>query len=512
MATAAVAVQPAERSDLHGARLAAAWLGYAALVGFMVFNWIPSLPAMFERYRAILPDVLWIWTAVAALVDTAIAVSIGLFILWRRPREGIAIFTSFALVTIGFDHSGALGLGPQGSFTIFWLQEFTVGNGAILLLPFVFPDGRFVPRWGFWYWLVLFVGTEVLPLFLLSPADAIQFPFYGIDLMLLGGVVAQVQRYRHFSAPLQRIQTKWFTFGYLTFMVFWELNLRLSNFLFHRIFLGVPAESPGLSQLIFNTAMSTAQRAAGAVIPIAILIAILRWQLFKIDLIINRALVYGALTAILVALFAVGTAVLEPLLAGLAGGAVIGNAATGLVAVGAFLPLRRRLQAVADRYVPARALVTLYFMDLVSSTNTAVALGDEQWRQTLDRYRSAVRREIARSKGREVDNAMDGFFATFSSPADALRGADRIRKVVLDLGLHSRTGIHIGECEIHGSKVTGINVITAARVMSEAEADEILVSSTIRDLVSGSQMRFADRGMHQLKGLPEPYLLYAFVG
>lgn len=512
--SAAVAtIGPSDRAELRGAALALARILYLALAGFMLAIYLPGIPGMINGYRALLPESLWIWTIAVAFLDTAVHIAVAAFIVWRRPRDGMAIFTSFALFAVGLGHSSLLGLfGPQDSLAIWIAFTLVIGNAGILLLPFVFPDGRFVPPWGLWYWLVLFLLTEIIPFVVLPAPAALQIPLYGIELMLLGGVIAQIQRYRHYSTPVQKVQARWFLFGYLTFMVIWELNIRLSNFLFLYAFAGLPAESQDGAHLAFVVVASTAQHAAGIAVPIAILIAMLRWRLFAIDLIINRTLVYSALTVTLVTVFALASAALQPLLAGMIGGATIANVATVLLVVGAFLPLRRYLQSVADRFVPERALLALLFTDLVSSTERVVTLGDERWRDLLGRYRSAVRREIDRFEGREVDNAGDGFFATFRSPAQALRAAAAIREVVRGYGLKNRTGVHAGECEVHGPNVSGINVYTTARVMAAAGPDEILTSSTLRDLVAGSPVTFVDRGLHQLKGLAEEWRLYAVVG
>jgi len=200
-------------------------------------------------------------------------------------------------------------------------------------------------------------------------------------------------------------------------------------------------------------------------------------------------------------------------LTGLVGGTSdIATVGTALIVIGVFLPLRRALQSLADRFIPERALLALLFTDVVSSTERVLALGDQSWRELLDRYRAAVRREVARFDGREVDNAGDGFFATFRAPAQAIGCAAAVRDAVGALGLQSRSGVHVGECEVRGSKVSGINVHSTARVMSEAAPDEILASSTTRELVAGSQIRFVDRGRHQLKGLPDEWQLYGVVG
>ncbi len=156
-----------------------------------------------------------------------------------------------------------------------------------------------------------------------------------------------------------------------------------------------------------------------------------------------------------------------------------------------------------------RVLATVLFTDIVGSTERAAAMGDREWLGLLDRYYGAVRREVGRLRGREIDTAGDGFFVTFDGPARAIRCAAEIRRAVRALGLEVRTGIHAGECEMAGDKIGGIAVHVGARIVSLAGAGEILVSSTVRDLVTGSGLEFADRGSHALKGVPGEWRLYA---
>ena len=160
---------------------------------------------------------------------------------------------------------------------------------------------------------------------------------------------------------------------------------------------------------------------------------------------------------------------------------------------------------------PDRVLATVLFTDIVRSTDRAVELGDQRWRELLALHDAAVRREIKRFRGREVDTAGDGFFATFDGPARAVRCAKSIVKNVRDLGIDVRSGLHIGECELDGAKVRGIAVHTGARVASYAGPGEVLVSSTVKDLVAGSGLEFEDRGVHELKGIPGEWRLYAAV-
>jgi class 3 adenylate cyclase len=158
---------------------------------------------------------------------------------------------------------------------------------------------------------------------------------------------------------------------------------------------------------------------------------------------------------------------------------------------------------------PDRVLATVLFTDLVGSTQRAAELGDRRWRELLDAHEAAVRRELVRFGGREVDTAGDGVFATFDGPARAIRAACAIRDSVRGLGLELRAGLHTGECELTNGKVRGIAVHTGARVAALAGPGEVLVSSTVHDLVAGSGISFEERGEHELKGVPGTWRVYA---
>jgi class 3 adenylate cyclase/pimeloyl-ACP methyl ester carboxylesterase len=156
-----------------------------------------------------------------------------------------------------------------------------------------------------------------------------------------------------------------------------------------------------------------------------------------------------------------------------------------------------------------RILATVLFTDIVASTERAAELGDGPWRELLDRHNAVVRRELARFRGREVDTAGDGFLATFDGPARAIRCAAATRDAVRSLGLEIRSGLHTGELELADGDVRGIAVHIGARVMALAEPNEILVSSTVKDLVAGSGIEFEDRGSPALKGIPGDWRLFA---
>jgi pimeloyl-ACP methyl ester carboxylesterase len=158
---------------------------------------------------------------------------------------------------------------------------------------------------------------------------------------------------------------------------------------------------------------------------------------------------------------------------------------------------------------PDRILATILFTDIVESTAKAIELGDRRWRGLLERHHMLVRRELLRFRGREIDTAGDGFLASFDGPARAIRCACAIVESVHDLGLSIRAGLHTGECEVTDGKIAGIAVHTGARVAALAAADEVLVSSTVRDLVAGSGIRFDEKGAHELKGIPGQWRLFA---
>jgi len=159
--------------------------------------------------------------------------------------------------------------------------------------------------------------------------------------------------------------------------------------------------------------------------------------------------------------------------------------------------------------VPDTVLATVLFTDIVGSTAVAAELGDRAWRQLLERHHALVRRELARYRGEEKDTAGDGFFATFDGPARAIRCADAVVGGVRALGLEVRAGVHTGECELHEGKVAGLAVVIGARVAAAAQAGEVLVSQTVKDLVAGAGLEFEERGEQQLKGVPGTWRVYA---
>jgi pimeloyl-ACP methyl ester carboxylesterase len=156
-----------------------------------------------------------------------------------------------------------------------------------------------------------------------------------------------------------------------------------------------------------------------------------------------------------------------------------------------------------------RVLSTVLFTDIVGSTAKAAELGDRGWGNVLEQHHARIREQLARFRGKEIDTAGDGFFASFDGPARAIRCACSIHEALGGLGLEVRAGVHTGECEIVDEKVAGIAVSIGARVASRAGAGEVLVSQTVKDLVAGSGIEFADRGAAELKGVPGEWRLFA---
>src|ERR1700716_2837369 len=156
-----------------------------------------------------------------------------------------------------------------------------------------------------------------------------------------------------------------------------------------------------------------------------------------------------------------------------------------------------------------RVLATVLFTDIVGSTEKAAALGDQRWRNLLDNHHATIRRNLVRFRGHEVKTTGDGFLATFDGPARGVRCASAIAEEIRALGIEVRAGLHTGECEMIGDDVGGIAVHIGARVAALAGASDVLVSSTVKDLVAGSGLRFGDRGIQSLKGIPGEWRIFA---
>jgi class 3 adenylate cyclase len=183
----------------------------------------------------------------------------------------------------------------------------------------------------------------------------------------------------------------------------------------------------------------------------------------------------------------------------------VANSATAVEEIGEFLT-GERPEVEVDRI-----LTTLLFTDIVGSTERAASMGDQAWRSLLDAHDRTVREHLRRFRGKEINTTGDGFLASFDGPARAIRCALAMAEVTRALGIELHLGLHTGECEVRGDDLGGLAVHIAARIGALAGPGEVLVSSTVKDLVAGSRTDFADRGEHQLKGVPGTWRLYRAV-
>jgi class 3 adenylate cyclase len=176
--------------------------------------------------------------------------------------------------------------------------------------------------------------------------------------------------------------------------------------------------------------------------------------------------------------------------------------------VDTLLPEVERFLAGLEAEEPDTVLATVLFTDIVGSTQKLAELGDARWRELVERHHALVRAQLGRFRGRELDTAGDGFFAAFDGPMRAIRCAHAIGESLRGIGLEIRAGLHTGECEVIGEKLTGIAVNIGARLAAQARPGEVVVSSTVRDLVAGSDLQFDDRGLTELKGVPGQWQVY----
>ena len=449
---------------------------------------------------------------------------VGRLIVDRQPGNAvgwifIATSVGFAITMLAFSWLGLsqdrFGGGLPGTVFAAWLNAWDgipVLVTLILFVPLLFPNGRLLsPRWR---WVAAFaiagigattIGSALTP----GPLNSSQIPnpigidvgqplrdFLGTVDSLAGVVVfglailALVIRYRR-GSTVERLQLRWFAFP----MAIAIACVGISNF----IQLGIASDAAWIIGIV-----------AVAVTPVAIGIAILRYRLYEIDLLLNRTAVYASVTVVLVAFFVVGNVALQTGLQSLTHQR--SELLSGALGVGVgllFAPIRRRVRPVVDRLLPGRAQLALLFTDIVGSTQKIVDIGDQRWRALLGQYLAVVRVEVTRHGGHEVNTAGDAVFATFNRPMEALRAAWGIHAAVRDLGLETRTGLHLGEVEMRGEQVSGLAVHTAARVMAAGEPGDVLVSDAMREALSSERVAMRDRGYHELKGVPGDWQLYA---
>lgn len=499
-----------------------------------------ALPA--ARPRAVLPALL-----LGAFITAGIALgllagdlfsvwfflgyaSAGSLLVWRQPRQVIGwllLVIGWALCLASLSVHADPAVAARGGLTgvelivawgSFW-GAFAV-FGAILALAILFPTGE-LPG-GHWklpavavlvYATLLVAAAMVAPTINVSvgPGDTtvhLRNPVallpdspiwtapplgaavnWAVAIELPASPLILLARFVR-SAGVERLQMRWLVAAVL--------------------FLAITTLGGAVLSPLVGTVAWLPVAVAYPAIPAAIAVAVLRYRLYDIGALINRTVLYGTVTAALAVVVAVGNVAGQRLAEQLTGQhSDLVTAALAVAAALAFGPISRRLRPLADRLLPSRVTLTLLFIDIVGSTQKAVELGDEAWRDLLGRYRSVVRRELARNAGHEVDTAGDGFFATFDDTPAAVRCAIAARDGVQELGILARTGIHAGECDIRGETVTGVAVHAAARIMAAAADGEILVSDPVRRAAEQAGLGTQDRGVRELRGVPGRWRLYA---
>lgn len=487
-------------------------MAFAALLLVMYLRWVPrwlDLRAA-EAAAAALGggsaySVASRIATTAALASAAAWAALGVLIFLKRSRDLLGVLLAVTFVTLGVmltDLPVIVYMSRVDAWAPLPATAFLLANMFAVPWAYVFPDGRWVPRWAIGLALAWIAWSALR---MLTPeADQARLGPPGILLnavFQLSAIGAFAYRYFATSDPVQRQQIRWLVPGGLALIIALLIAVP-PRYL-------VPELAEGGPAFMLRTVTATLLALASTAAPVLIAAAIFRQGLLNISLLINRTLVYMALTAILAAGFVALAWLAMRIFRGADEQRELVLLAVVVPVAMAFLPVRARLLRLADRYVSDRTVRTLLFVDVVESTSLAVSLGDQRWRQLLESFRGMVRGHLARAGGQEVDTAGDGFFAAFEGPDRALACAAAIARDAPALGLQVRAGAHVGEVEIHGSHVTGVAVHVAARVMAAAAPGEILASQALRDLVAGSQIRFEGRGSHPLKGVPGEWTLFA---
>jgi class 3 adenylate cyclase len=435
----------------------------------------------------------------AALAVPVASAAVAAVILRYRSRDWFGLFASLEAMLFGFAIAGPWSSVPLSDpWSLPTRVAIKLALIAIVMVLYTFPTGRFVPARSRWL-LAVFAGWTAVSTVVTAVDPVIARGIWQLILVafLFSGLGAQAYRFVNVSSPTERRQTKWIFYG-LALIIAAYAVWSLIEFGTH------------------NQALATLADIAVQLTSIASAvlfgIAMIRFRLYDIDLVVNRTILYGSATVLLVIAFA-GLSELSKRIIEAATGHSSDIMTIPLIvaAAVAFGPLQRSIRPVVDRLLPPRAMLTLFFTDICDSTVRAVAMGDERWRETLTAYRATVRRGLRRFKGSEMDTAGDGFFAVFDRPGEALASAQWIRDRLHELSLDSRFGLHAGECELRGEKVSGVAVIAAARVMATAGPNEIVISRVVHESLGHPDGAFRDLGEQSLKGLPGTWRLYGSV-
>ncbi|MEA2667468.1 MAG: hypothetical protein QOJ33_402 [Chloroflexota bacterium] len=492
-------------TTLSGWRLRTARITFVAVLVLAVATFLHAVPHWINAMLAKAPPsgaheppptALVNIDIAAALAVPLVSAAVAAVILRYRSRDWFGLFASIEAVLFGCAIAGPWSSVPLSDpWSLPTRVAIKLALIAILMVLYTFPNGRFVPSWSRLV-LVVFAGWTVASTAFTSVDPVVARGVWQLALVafIFSGLGAQAFRLRRVSSPTERRQTKWIFYGLALIIAAYALWSFVEF---------------GTHNQVLATLADILVQLASIASAVLFGIAMIRFRLYDIDLVVNRTILYGSATALLVIAFAGLSAVSKRII----------EAATGhssdvmtipliVAAAVAFGPLQRRIRPVVDRLLPPRALLTLFFTDICDSTVRAVAMGDERWREALTTYRATVRRGLRRFKGSEMDTAGDGFFAVFDRPGEALSSAQWIRDRLHELDLDSRFGLHAGECELRGEKVSGVAVIAAARVMATAGPNEIVISQVVHETLGNPDGAFHELGDKVLKGLPGTWRLY----
>lgn len=507
--------------DLRRVRLILTWLLVVTVGIGLLWVYVRAIPsyaeALVDRFsagdpatqvRLTSPDLTYLAYAEIALqvLGTLVFVATAVLLVWRRPADGFVLVLALTIlggaVKTGVDFEPLLRANAAFAVPI---AALIYGTAPLFLLAaYTFPDGHFVPRWtaGLWIafavWQLLAMGVESLRW------DSSVFGQTVYFACLVTGPIGSAYRYRRSASPEQRQQLKWIVVAGAVFVPVTVIR-RFVPLVLPQMF----GPGAGTPSLVFAFVSSAAYAVAFTALPILVAVAVLRYRLFDVDVLLNRALTYAIVTIALAIGLALGIAAAqrfaEP--SGASFSSLL-TAVVALVAVLVFGPLRARVERLVDRLLQPRAVLTVFFLDIVGSSRHAVELGDARWGEVLGRFRAVVRQELKDFEGREVDTAGDGFFAVFADAASAVRCAAALSDRVRGVGLDVRTGIHTGLCELRGEKVSGLNIHAAARIMALATNGGVLISEETRRAAGADAAEFRDLGWHELVGLPGRWHVY----
>jgi len=491
-------------ATLHGGRLVLARLAYVVVLLLAIATFLHAVPHWVDgtllkppRASGDRPPATLVGIDIAAALAVPLAsAAVAAVILRYRSRDWFGLLASAEAVLFGCAIAGPWSsVSLADSWSLPTRAAIKLALIAIVAVLYTFPNGRFVPSWTRWL-LVVFAAWTVAGVVLTAVDPVVARGVWQLVLLafFFSGLGAQAYRLNSVSSPTERRQTKWIFYGLILIVAAYALWSFVEF---------------GTHNQVFATLADILVQLASIVSALLFGIAMIRFRLYDIDLVVNRTILYGSATVLLVIAFAGLSAVSKRII----------EAATGhssdimtipliVAAAVAFGPLQRRIRPVVDRLLPPRALLTLFFTDICDSTARAVTMGDARWREALTTYRATVRRGLRRFKGSEMDTAGDGFFAVFDRPGNGLHSAQWLRDRLRELRLDSRFGLHLGECELRGEKVSGVAVIVAARVMATAGPNEIVVSQIVHESLGNPDGAFRDLGERALKGLPGTWRLY----